>query len=73
VGIPDSRWGEVAVAAIVRRPSSALDEAGVLRLLEGKLARFKHPRRVVFVDALPKTALGKVQKGELLQALLDAH
>ena len=65
IGRPDVRWGEVAVAVIVARPGSALDEAAVLRMFEGRLARFKHPRQVVFVDALPKTALGKVQKDML--------
>ena len=69
VGVPDERWGEVAVAVIVKRPSSALDEAAVLRLFEGQLARFKHPRQVVFVEALPKSALGKVQKAELQREL----
>ena len=65
VGAEDEKWGEVAVAAIVRSPGSTLDAAGVMRLFEGRLARYKHPRRVVFLDNLPKTALGKVQKPEL--------
>jgi len=69
VGMPDERWGEVAVAVIIKRPSRALDEAAVLRLFEGRLARFKHPRRVVFVEALPKSALGKVQKADLQREL----
>jgi fatty-acyl-CoA synthase len=69
LGVPDARWGEAAVATVVKRPGSALDEAAVLRVLEGRLARFKHPRRVVFVESLPKTALGKVQK-DLLRAAL---
>jgi fatty-acyl-CoA synthase len=65
VGVPDAKWGEAVVAAIVKRPGAALDEAAVLALFEGRLARFKHPRRVVFVERLPKSALGKVQKVEL--------
>ena len=69
VGIEDPKWGEVAVAVIVKRPESGLGEAGVLKLFEGRLARFKHPRRVVFMDALPKNATGKVQKFELKRAL----
>jgi fatty-acyl-CoA synthase len=69
VGLPDERWGEVAVAAVVRKPGSGLDEAGVLRLFDARLARFKHPRRIVFVASLPKNALGKVQKPELLRDL----
>jgi len=72
VGRADARWGEVAVAVVVARPGIALDEAAVLRMFEGRLARFKHPRQVVFVDALPKTALGKVQKDVLKGQVLGA-
>jgi fatty-acyl-CoA synthase len=68
-GMPSERWGEVAVAVVVKKAESSLDEAGVLRLFEGRLARFKHPRRVVFLPSLPKTALGKVQKAELQREL----
>jgi fatty-acyl-CoA synthase len=68
-GQDDERWGEVAVAAVQRQPGSSLDEAGVLRLFEGRIARYKHPRRIVFVDSLPRNALGKVQKADLRQLL----
>ncbi len=69
IGAEDPKWGEVAVAAIVKRPGSTLGEADVRELFEGRLARFKHPRRIVFMDALPKNAMGKVQKFELKKAL----
>lgn len=69
VGQPDARWGEVVVAVVVRKPGSGLDAAGVQRLFEGRLARFKHPKRIVFCEALPKTALGKVQKAGLLASI----
>ena len=69
IGQDDAKWGEVALAVIVRKPDAALDESGVKQLFEGRLARFKHPRRVIFVDALPKTALGKVQKAVLKEQL----
>ena len=65
IGQPDGKWGEVAVAVVVKISGAPLDEAGVMQLFDGKLARFKHPRRVLFMDFLPKTALGKVQKSEL--------
>ena len=71
VGVPDAQWGETVVAVIVRKPGAALDEAAVRALFEGRLARFKHPRRVVFAETLPKSALGKVQKAEL-QKLIGA-
>ncbi|WP_291936241.1 AMP-binding protein [Limnohabitans sp.] len=72
VGVADARWGEVPVAVLVRTPSAtgqALTAEAVLQHLQTRIARFKLPRRVVFVDSLPKSALGKVQK-PALQALL---
>ncbi|WP_096697017.1 class I adenylate-forming enzyme family protein [Polaromonas sp. AER18D-145] len=69
VGQLDARWGEVVVAVIVKTPGADLDAAQVLQLFEGRLARFKHPKRVLFCEALPKTALGKVQKAGLLTNL----
>lgn len=65
IGQPDDKWGEVAVAVVVKMPHASLDADGVLKLFEGKLARFKRPRWVLFMDSLPKTALGKVQKSQL--------
>jgi fatty-acyl-CoA synthase len=65
VGIEDPKWGESACAVIVRKPGAQLDEAGVLALFKDRLARYKHPRRVVFADSLPRNAMGKVQKFEL--------
>ena len=63
IGRPDARWGEVPVAVVV--PGPGFEAGAVLRHFEGRLARFKHPRAVVAVDALPRTALGKVQLGAL--------
>ncbi len=65
IGQPDEKWGEVAVAVVVKMPDANLDADRVMKLLDGKLARYKHPRRVLFMDSLPKTALGKVQKSQL--------
>jgi fatty-acyl-CoA synthase len=62
-GRPDARWGEVPVAVVV--PGEGFDAAAVLRHFEGRLARFKHPRDVVAVDTLPRTALGKVELARL--------
>jgi fatty-acyl-CoA synthase len=65
VGVPDPQWGEAACAVVVRKAGAVLDERGVLALFQDRLARYKHPRRVLFAEALPKNALGKVQKQEL--------
>lgn len=69
IGRADDKWGEMAVAVVVPRPGAALDAERVKSLFEGRLARYKHPREVVFAEALPKTALGKVQKDVLKERL----
>jgi fatty-acyl-CoA synthase len=66
---PHPRWGEVPVAVVVRRPGSALTAAAVLQAFDGRLARYKHPHAVVFVEALPRTAMGKVQKFKLREMI----
>jgi fatty-acyl-CoA synthase len=63
VGRPDPRWGEVPVAVVV--PGRGFDPGAVLAHFEGQIARFKQPRDVVPVAALPRTALGKVAMAEL--------
>ena len=73
VGLPDERWGEVPVLALVRAATAEghkLSEKAVKAHLEAKIARFKLPRRVVFREELPKSALGKVQKPILQQQLM---
>jgi fatty-acyl-CoA synthase len=65
VGRPDPRWVEVPVAFVVARAGSGLDEAAVAALFEGRLARYKHPREIRFVEALPRNAMGKILKHEL--------
>ena len=69
VGLPDARWGEVPVLAVVPRPGRVVDTALLQALFDDRLARFKHPRRIVVVPALPKTALGKVQRAVLAAGL----
>ena len=65
-GLPDERLGEAVAAAVVLVPGTELDEAALADHLEGRLARFKHPRRVWFLDeALPRNANGKFLKREL--------
>jgi fatty-acyl-CoA synthase len=61
----DPKWGEVPVAVVVLRGGAALDAAGVKALFGERLARFKHPQDVLFVDALPRNVMGKVLRFEL--------
>jgi acyl-CoA synthetase (AMP-forming)/AMP-acid ligase II len=62
VAIPSAEWGESPFAVVVRRESSALSEAALIAWTRERLAHFKCPVGVRFVDALPRTALGKVRK-----------
>ena len=66
IGVPHPDLGEAAVAVVVRS-DPALDEAAVLAGV-ADLARFKQPRRILFADALPRNAMGKVQKAALREA-----
>lgn len=69
VGVPDTRWGEVPVLALVARPGAAIDEARLRASFDARLARYKHPRRIVVLPALPKTALGKTRRAALARQL----
>ncbi|MFD4632410.1 acyl-CoA synthetase [Streptomyces sp. NPDC058284] len=64
IGLPDERWIE-AVTAVVVRADSELTEAGLIAHARGRLAHFKAPKRVLFVDELPRNASGKILKREL--------
>src|SRR6516162_3364899 len=65
VGAPDETLGEVAIAYVQRAPGAAIDAEEVIAYCGGKVASFKVPRHVVFVDALPMTETGKIRKAEL--------
>lgn len=67
VGHPDPTWQEVPVAYVVRRPGCEASADDLKAHMQGRLARFKVPRDIVFVDDLPRTALGKVQHFVLKQ------
>ena len=65
VGLPDARLAEVAVAFVMLAPGATLSERDVVEHCRGRVASFKIPRHVRFVDALPMTTTGKVQKVKL--------
>jgi malonyl-CoA/methylmalonyl-CoA synthetase len=64
IGVPHPDLGEAAVAVVVRS-NPALDADAIVEAISGQLARFKTPRRILFADALPRNAMGKVQKAAL--------
>lgn len=65
VGLPHPRWVEAVVAVVVVKSGCALSEADVLQRASARLASFKTPKRIVFVDALPKNPSGKLLKRQL--------
>ncbi len=67
IGCPHPDFGEGVTAVVVRQAGAAVDEKAVLAALEPRLARFKLPKRVLFVDDLPRNSMGKVQKNILRQ------
>jgi malonyl-CoA/methylmalonyl-CoA synthetase len=65
IGVAHPDFGEGVTAIVVAERSAALDEAAILNAIGGRLARYKAPKRVIFADALPRNAMGKVQKAAL--------
>jgi malonyl-CoA/methylmalonyl-CoA synthetase len=72
VGVPDETWGDRVVACVVRRAGTDLAAETLRAFAKEKLASYKCPKEVVFLDALPRNAMGKVQKPELTR-LLSTH
>lgn len=67
IGVPDDKWGEVGRALVVLRNGLMLPEEELILFCQTRLARYKTPKSVVFVDALPKTGAGKVNKRALVE------
>lgn len=72
IGIPHADFGEAVVAVIVRGPDSAMSEQGIIDYCKAQIANFKVPKRVFFVDELPRNAMGKVQKNLLRDRFGDS-
>lgn len=68
LGLPHPRWSEAVCAFVVRKPGAACDEAVIIEHCRSRLGGFEVPKAVRFVDALPATATGKIQKHMLRQA-----
>jgi len=65
IGIPDQKWGETVKAVAVRRAGTSVTGEALIEWTRDKLAGFKRPRSVDFVDALPRNASGKLLKRKL--------
>jgi fatty-acyl-CoA synthase len=71
VGVPDEKWGEVGVACVVLKPGQEASEEELMALMREHLARYKVPKRVTFMEALPLSGMGKILKRELRADLAD--
>ncbi len=71
LGVPDPQWGESGIGVVVLEAGGAAGEAELLAYLDGKIAKYKRPRRFFFWDSLPKSGYGKVTKHLILQGLRE--
>ncbi|HLI38244.1 MAG TPA: acyl-CoA synthetase, partial [Streptosporangiaceae bacterium] len=73
VGVPDEKWGERPKAFVVLREGAQASEQDIIRHVRARIAAYKAPGAVVFVDALPKTSTGKIQKFVLREKEWAGH
>jgi malonyl-CoA/methylmalonyl-CoA synthetase len=73
IGVPHPDFGEGVTAVVVLRPGAALDENQLRTALEQRLAKYKLPKRIVFVSEMPRNAMGKVQKAQLRERYRDLY
>jgi malonyl-CoA/methylmalonyl-CoA synthetase len=73
IGVPHADFGEGVTAIVVCNKGAKVDESSVLKALDGRLAKFKMPKRVIVVDELPRNAMGKVQKNVLRDTYADIY
>jgi acyl-CoA synthetase (AMP-forming)/AMP-acid ligase II len=65
IGVPNARWGEALLAVIVPAPGRTLTAEALIAHCRGRIGGYKIPREIVFVQELPKSAMGKILKTEL--------
>jgi len=65
IGLPDPKWGEIGKACVVLKPGNTVSEAELLEFMAARLAKYKVPKSVAFLEALPISAAGKILKREL--------
>ncbi len=72
IGVPDTHWGEVGRAIVVLKAAQNVSASDLIAFLSSRLARYKVPKSVIFVEALPKTGPGKIDKKLLTEQFSDA-
>jgi AMP-binding enzyme C-terminal domain len=73
IGVPDAKWGESVKACVVRRPGANLSGEALIDWCRDKLAGYKRPRTVDFLDALPRNASGKMLKRKLRETYWSGY
>jgi acyl-CoA synthetase (AMP-forming)/AMP-acid ligase II len=73
IGVPDARWGEAVKACVIRKPSALLDEAGLIAFARERLAGYKVPKSVDFMESFPLVPSGKVSKKDLRAPYWEGH
>jgi malonyl-CoA/methylmalonyl-CoA synthetase len=73
IGVPHPDFGEGVTAVVVREKGAEIDEKTVLDGLQERLARYKQPKRVIFIEELPRNTMGKVQKNVLRKDYADLY
>jgi len=70
IGLPDTEWGERIVAAVVIHAGASASSEELIAFCRRRLAVYKCPKEVIFVESLPRNAMGKVQKGAIQDLVL---
>ncbi len=73
IGLPHDHWGEAVTAVVILKAGQATDENTLIAKVRAHLSPFKCPKRILFTDAMPKTATGKIQKAKLRRDFADVY
>ena len=73
IGVPHPDLGEAVVAVIVTESGISLNHDSITDLLQNRIALFKHPKQIIFIDELPRNSMGKVQKNVLRESYLGIY
>lgn len=73
IGVAHPDFGEGVTAVVVRAPASQITGAEILSAITERVAKYKHPKQVIFVDELPRNTMGKVQKNLLRDTYKDLY